>query len=837
MNKNLFNDVSKEAVDLIKTTSLKAEKEAREFQLKQIQKISPYSNDVNNSFSGYAEFEFLRSLALKEAIVTRKSLVREIDFNLYVTCKQKTNYELMLEGRSPYLTDDEHDCIVIHHIGQSFNSPFAELTVAEHSQYGNSKMLHDTKIESWRNNTSKLNQFQAEKSAYWKKRAKQEITYISKTHAKSDDMRNKFNNKSIIVKIKEPIEKIFSACSIDDLKYISNLANGYILTKQIGGKSIEDFMLSLNEDFKNPIKCPKCKSKQFIYYGYQETSHERKQRYKCKDCGNVFSLFRNTIISGCNLSFMQWIQFIDCLYNGYSLEKTAKLCDISVQAAFENRLRLFYALKVLEQKVVLKGNIVIDETYILASHKGNRSETSEFELIRPPRKRGSENQTPGVSKEQVCIVCAIDSYNNSVARIAGLGGPTANKINLALNDCIDKENIISLYSDRSHAIKKFAEVNSFPIEQTAFMRKNKSNYKPWVNKYIQKINSYHSRLKKFISSFNGVSSELIGGYMYLFSWKDRNRGKEPIEAYKELLNTMLATGLYKSIDQIVSEKIIESANDFENRFLQKGIKINNYARAKEIYDRWSQGERMQDIADSINLSKQRVHQIIDEFRKKGFAYTTEFEKKKKEKRTIQQHLDEQFADSQKTFQRNYNIYLENQSWEGDNQSFYEVAASKYGLSVNSVKNRISEVKRILELRKTFYVYEKYEHLSLREMFELVYKKYLELLKEHPSFTKTHCHKLLSEEFGYTQNTIASIVYNIEKNGIDWDKKSKIKTPLSQGLNRDISVFIDFMKWTGSRESFYNFAKEKYGILRITTQKILQMNYLADPKRFEITKPY
>lgn len=837
MDKNLFENLSKEAVELIRTTSLTAEKEDIALQKERIKKESAFSQEINNAFSGYEEFEFLNSLELKEAMVTRKSLIRKIDFDLFITCKQKTNYELMLEGSSPYLTDNPDDSIVIHHIGQSFNSPFAELSFAEHSRFGNSKLLHNTKIESWRNDPSKKNQFQLEKSNYWKQRARREITYISKDSAKSSDTNNNYKQKNIIVKIKQPLEKIFSACSIEDLKYISNLANGYILTKQVGGKTIEEFILNSNSELMHTIKCPKCKSKKFIYYGYQETSHERKQRYQCKECGNVFSLFRNTIISGCNLSFMQWIQFIDCLYNGYSLEKTSRLCDISIQAAFDNRLRLFYALKILEQKVVLKGNIVIDETYILASHKGNRSEQSDFELIRLPRKRGGENHVPGTSKEQVCIVCALDSYNNSVAKIAGLGAPTAQKIDLALKDHLDKENVLSLYSDQSHAIKRFADINSFSIEQARFVRKKASFSKPWINRYIQKINSYHSRLKRFITSFNGVSSELLEGYMCLFSWKDRNRDKEPMDAYKELLNVMLTPGLYKSVDQIVKDKIIESAVDFENRSLQNGIKINNYKRSKEIYDRWNRGERMQDIADSLGVSKQRVHQIIDEFRKKGYAYTTEFEKKRKERRTEQQWQDEQFAESQITFQRNYAIYLEKASWKGSNADFYEMASQKYGLSIMSIKNRLSEVKRIIDLRKTFYVYEEYKHLSLKEMFELIFKKYVEISNARPTSTKTERYKIIAEEFGYKEYTIFSIINNIEKNEIEWENKAKIKTPLSQGLNRDISVFIDFMKWTGSRKKFFDFTKEKYGISKITTQKILQMNYLADPKRFEITKMY
>ncbi len=836
MNKKLFNNVSKDFFDLIESTSVVAQKEDLRLQKEKIKKISPYSNDINNAFSSCDEFVFLQSLNLKEAIVTRKSLIRDIDFNLYITCKQKTNLELMLEGSSPYFTDNEDDCIVIHHIGQAYDSPFAELTAAEHSQYGNSKLLHNTKTQSWRNDISKKNSFQNEKITYWKKRANNEIEFISDRKLKSTSLNN-HTQKSIIVKIKDPIEKIFSACSVEDLKYISNLANSYILTKQVGGKTIEEFILNSRDEINVSIKCTECNSNNLICYGYQNTSNEKKQRYKCKDCGNVFSLFHNAIISGSNLSFMQWIKFIDCLYNGYSLEKTADLCDISVQAAFDNRLRLFYALKILEEKVLLKGNIVIDETYILSNHKGNRSGQFEFELVRPPRKRGKQNHIPGTSKEQVCIVCALDSYGVSVAKIAGFGNPTAKKIEGVLNKHIDKNSLISLYSDGSHAIKKFAKTNLYPIQQATLIRKHKSLKRPWVNKYVQKINSYHSRLKRFINSFNGVSSELIEGYMCLFSWKDRNRDREPIEAYKELLSIMVTPGYYKSINQIVSENIIESAAEIENKFLQNKVEIRNYKRSKEIYDRWSKGETMKELGASFGLSKQRIQQLIKQFRVRGYAYKTEREKRKEESTLVSYAQDKKFLETQKTFNRNYTIYLEKQHWNGSDKSFYKKASKKYNLSIQSIKNRLSDVKRILRLRKTFYVYEKYDYLSLREMIELIYKKYTLLYNGSSNITKKECYRLLSEEFGYKEITIQSVVSRFEKNEFDWESKEAIKIPTSQGLNRDISIFIDFMKWGGSRKDFFKYTKEKYNVSKSTTQKILQMNYLADPKRYEITKLY
>ncbi len=838
MDKILFDNISKQSVELLKKESERILQEGLESQHNLIREESPFSNDVNGAFSGYEEFRILRDIGLKEAIVTRKALIRDIDFNLFISCKQKTNYELMREGYAPYLSDDENMCIVIHHIGQGYDAPFAELTTLEHSSFGNNRILHDKRSDSWRNDTDKLNAFNSEKALYWKKRAKNDISLVTKNKVKKLSQQTK-RQKDIVLNIKDSIETIFSECSVNDLKYLSNLANSYLLIKQIGASTIEEFLIRLTDGEDDKLLCPRCHGKDLVFYGYQETTLEKKQRFKCKGCGAVFSLFNNTIVSGCNMSFIQWVNFIDCLYNGYSLEKTAKLCDISAQAAFENRLRLFYALKLLDQKVVLKGDIVIDEKYIQSSHKGNRSNQVGYELTRKARSRGGEAHTAGLSKEKVCVVCALDNNNNSVVRIAGLGAPTAKKLDIALKGCIDKRELNSLYSDASYAIHKFADINSYPIQQTTFSRKNKGITKnPWAHKYIQKINSYHSRLQKFISSFNGVSSELLGGYMYLFSWKERNRLNEPMDAYKELLEVMLTPGYYKSIEQIVSEKVIESAYDIETTAERPKNKIKNYKFAKKVYDRWAQGETMQQIANSLGYSKQYIHQTINNFRKKGFAYTTNFEKKQESKRiSIQAWQDKLLQKTQKTFERNYALYTEKQNWGGTIDEFYAYATEKYGLSEQSVKNRISEVKAVLALRQEFFVNETYSYKTLKEIFEELYAEYNTLLTKEPGIKLVDCCDILAEKYGYTSHTVSTIISKMKNATMEWDSKNTKKIPELQRLNRDISVFIDFMNWSGPRKDFFKFVHDKYGISMMTTQKILQMNYMADPNRYEITKMY
>ena len=107
----------------------------------------------------------------------------------------------------------------------------------------------------------------------------------------------------------------------------------------------------------------------------------------------------------------------------------------------------------MDDQTKLKGNIVIDETYLANSYKGNRSQNQDFFMERKPHKRGGEIHTPGLSKDHVCIVCIIDEQGNSIARTAGLGSPNWVKLQKTVGNSIDFENLICIYSDKSNAIK------------------------------------------------------------------------------------------------------------------------------------------------------------------------------------------------------------------------------------------------------------------------------------------------------------------------------------------------------------------------------------------------
>ena len=147
-------------------TSSKEKEELKEY----LEKESPYSREVNEYISSKEELELYKEASLVERNIDgRICLIREdLDLNYIDKESGLTNEKLIAKGRSPY-DAKTGERIELHHIGQDFNAPFAELkSVSEHDLY--SKTLHKSEMDSWRRDPEKVSEYSAQRKAHWKSR-------------------------------------------------------------------------------------------------------------------------------------------------------------------------------------------------------------------------------------------------------------------------------------------------------------------------------------------------------------------------------------------------------------------------------------------------------------------------------------------------------------------------------------------------------------------------------------------------------------------------------------------------------------------------------------------
>lgn len=140
----------------------------------EIKEKSQYSDEVNEHINSVDELEIYQKANLKEEKINgRTCLIRDdIDMDYVDPKTGNTNRELMAKGKSPY-DAKTGEKIELHHIGQDFNSPLAELT--ENTEHGgkNHSTLHQKDGESWRKDSQKNYQYKKyDKPDHWIDRAK-----------------------------------------------------------------------------------------------------------------------------------------------------------------------------------------------------------------------------------------------------------------------------------------------------------------------------------------------------------------------------------------------------------------------------------------------------------------------------------------------------------------------------------------------------------------------------------------------------------------------------------------------------------------------------------------
>lgn len=140
----------------------------------EIIKETGWPAEIVNCIESMDQCEVYKNADLHEAEIDgRKCLVKNIDMDYVDPKTGLTNRELMEKGRAP-IDAKTGESIELHHMGQNFNSPFAELCANSEHGDGKDAILHDKKVESWRQDPEKKNQYNnVQRPNHWKARAEE----------------------------------------------------------------------------------------------------------------------------------------------------------------------------------------------------------------------------------------------------------------------------------------------------------------------------------------------------------------------------------------------------------------------------------------------------------------------------------------------------------------------------------------------------------------------------------------------------------------------------------------------------------------------------------------
>lgn len=300
----------------------------------------------------------------------------------------------------------------------------------------------------------------------------------------------------------KPIVEMLRNLNIDELTEVMMILTGSKPETAIDDpiKSFKELILKRKAtSLGDRPYCPYCQSHRVVKNGHKDG----RQRFICKECKHTYTWTNNTILYGMKISYDTLLKYCDCMMHKMTIRQCATCCRISKSSSFDWRHKILDALQNMHNEVVLNGIIESDETYFGLSFKSCKNPDI---LTRLPHKRGGSNHVRGISDELVCVPCSVNLTGLSIGRITNLGRPTTDELSGFIKGRIEEGSFF--VTDSLNSYDQIAEDNNLThIKIESGKHKN-----GMFN--IQKINSYHSELKRMIDNiFKGVATKYLNNYV------------------------------------------------------------------------------------------------------------------------------------------------------------------------------------------------------------------------------------------------------------------------------------------------------------------------------------
>src|SRR3954453_13642234 len=117
------------------------------------------------------------------------------------------------------------------------------------------------------------------------------------------------------------------------------------------------------------VRCPHCGGAAVARDGRDDTRPCR-QRYRCKVCGGRFDDLTGTVLAGHHQPLRVWVLCLYLMGLALSNRQIARELDLSQADVQGMTEALRQGLTAKLPPVVLRGEVEIDEVYIVAGHKG-----------------------------------------------------------------------------------------------------------------------------------------------------------------------------------------------------------------------------------------------------------------------------------------------------------------------------------------------------------------------------------------------------------------------------------------------------------------------------------
>jgi transposase-like protein len=264
---------------------------------------------------------------------------------------------------------------------------------------------------------------------------------------------------------------------------------------QLANRADAASVAELGQRRVDSLGCPHCDNRDVVRWGQASAL----PRYRCKACLRTFNALTKTPLANLRMK-EKWATQTEAMIDGVSIAKAARRCDVHYTTAFRWRHR-FLASLAGDKPKSLAGIVEGDETFILDSFKGKRSDMS-----RKSRKRGGKSAKRGLSAEQIPVIVARDRDGATTDAVL----PKLNRVSIAaaLGGVITPDN--EFCCDGGTAIVAFARRAGIAAHILPMPGKPNPTAPDF---HLNNVNAYHGRLKEWLRRFHGVATKNLPNYL------------------------------------------------------------------------------------------------------------------------------------------------------------------------------------------------------------------------------------------------------------------------------------------------------------------------------------
>lgn len=262
-----------------------------------------------------------------------------------------------------------------------------------------------------------------------------------------------------------------------------------------------------------PERCPRCGCPEFTRKG---KGPRGQQRWLCKGCGRTFCATTLSVLGASKLEAATWEEFAECTVDRVSLREAASRCGVCLFTAWFMRHRL---CEVMASRIAsFRGGpgrrCQVDETAFNESLSGNWSRSSAHRMPRRRHRCGQDAGRGHRRADGVQVICGVNDLGDCFCELAARAEVSGADVGRVLAGRVGPGCVVETDGNRTYE-KPLRELG---VARHVVLYATGGNHGG-----LNLVNALHSRLKRFMGPFNGVSTRHLQHYLDWFCFVEQFR--------------------------------------------------------------------------------------------------------------------------------------------------------------------------------------------------------------------------------------------------------------------------------------------------------------------------